>query len=368
MTQPTSSPPWIATLAPYVPGKPASELERELGITNIVKLASNEAPPSLSRGLLEAMRAAADSIHLYPDPAAWALRAQLGAQLGVPMERVVVGNGSNELITLLVRTFASPGQNIVAPATAFIAYRICAQASGVAFKPAAERDFTCDVDSVIRACDDHTQIAFVANPNNPTGTHIGRDALVRLLREVPAHVLLVIDEAYFEYADPAEVPDTLELLGERENLVVLRTFSKAYGLAGLRVGYGVVPAYVAERLHRVRDPFNVNSVAQAAASFVLRDTETLRKVVGANTSGRLWVTEQLGKLGLHVWPSQGNFVMFDTPHPSGVLNDALLRRGVIIRPLGPYGLPTQIRVTIGTPAENTKFIEALTDSLHALKA
>ncbi|MCB9506565.1 MAG: histidinol-phosphate transaminase [Myxococcales bacterium] len=359
----TPSPAWIQSLAPYVPGKPASELERELGIRDIVKLASNENPLGPSPAAVAAAAAAAAEVHVYPDPTCHALRHALAPMLGVEASRVLIGNGSNELITLLARAFGTPGGNVVVSELGFVAYRICATAAGLAVRSVREIDMRADVDALIGACDANTRLLFFANPNNPTGTHVGGEALRRLVAGVPDHVLLVIDEAYAEYVDEAACPSALPLLNERENLVVMRTFSKAYGLAGLRVGYAAAPSYVAEVVNRVRDPFNVGHVAQAAALAALGDAEFLERARATNAAERPVIEAMLDDAGLRRWPSEGNFVMFEAPYDGRRLNDQLLRCGVIVRPLAAYGLPNHIRVTVGTAPQNQRFGAALRAAL-----
>lgn len=360
MSQPkTESPPWVHALAPYVPGKPIEDLERELGITDIIKLASNENPHGPSPKAIEAMAAAARGVSIYPDPGAFKLKAALAEKLGVPVGRVLVSNGSNELITLLVRAFATPEQNVVASQYGFVAYKVVSGAAGVEFREVPALGLDADIDGIIAACDADTRIVFLANPNNPTGQYTARADVERLLAEVPEHVLVVLDEAYVEYVTADACPDGLTLLGQRDNLVLLRTFSKAYALAGCRVGYAVAPEYVVERVNRIREPFNVNLLGQAGARAAVADEGHLARCVSANTEVRAALYAGLDALGVEYWPSETNFVLMRSPSDAAAVNEALLRRGIIVRPMGAYGLGDCLRVTVGTAAQNDRFLAAL---------
>lgn len=365
----TPSPPWVHTLAPYVPGKPIEELQRELGLSDIVKLASNENPLGASPLAVEAIARAAAEVNLYPDPGTYALRAALARRFaaqnpGIDSGRIVVGNGSNELITNFVRAFATPADNVVISEFGFVAYRICAGAAGVEVRAVPEVDFAADVEGLVAACDSRTRLMFVANPNNPTGTYIGRERLAWLLDQVPPHVLVVLDEAYFEYVDAADCPDGITLLGRRENLAVMRTFSKAYGLAGCRVGYAVVPRYVATRIDTIREPFDVNQLGQVAALAALDDHGFIARSKAANAAVRARLCAGLSELGLRWWPSQANFVLFESPVPGADVDRELLHRGIICRPMRAYGLPDHLRVTVGTASQNERFLRALSEILR----
>ncbi|MFT6398178.1 MAG: histidinol-phosphate aminotransferase [Bradymonadia bacterium] len=356
----TTSPAWVHQLRPYVPGKPTDELKRELGIERVVKLASNENPLGPSPHAVEAMVAASRNVHRYPDPACFDLKSRLAAFAGVESSRIVVGNGSNEVITLLIRAFCTREQNVVASQYGFIAYKVVCGAAGVPFREASANGLGTDVDALIAQCDENTQILFIANPNNPTGTYARREEILRLLKETPEHVLVVLDEAYTEYVTASDCPDGLTLLGERENLVVMRTFSKAYGLAGCRVGWAACPAFVADRVNRVREPFNANHVGQAGALAAMDDAEFMAKVVELNTREMARLCRGIEDAGFSYVPSQGNFVLMATPDGGAPLYDALLKEGVIVRPLAGYGLPNHLRVTVGTESENQTFLDALT--------
>ena len=353
--------PSVETLVPYEGGKPIEELARELGVTSAIKLASNENPLGPSPKALEAARARIGEVHLYPDGAAYRLREAIAAHHGIDMGEVIQGNGSNELLDLIVRTFARPEHHIVFAEPAFVVYRIAALSGGIPFTAVPTRDLTHDLEAMAAAVRPNTRVLFVANPNNPTGTHVGRSAVERLLREVPPEVVIVMDEAYIEYADAPDFPDSLQLRGLRERLLVTRTFSKIYGLAGLRVGYAVGPARLVDYMNRVRAPFNVSGVAQAAAIAALSDTEHLENSRSHNLRERERLTRELTRLGLRVAPSHANFVLADVGRPARPVYDALLRRGVIVRPFG--NLPTSLRITVGTSSENSRFLESLAEVL-----
>ncbi len=348
--------PSIEQLVPYEAGKPIEELTRELGIRDVVKLASNENPFGPSPLAVEAAKMALASAHRYPDASAYGLRERLSAKLGVPMNEVVLGNGSNELLELLVRTFTTPDDHIVFAEPSFVVYRLAALAHGVSFTAVPLTNETHDLDRMLAAVTPNTRLVFIANPNNPTGTAVSRKALERFLLAVPPHVIVAMDEAYIEYADAPDFPDCLELRGTRERLVVLRTFSKIYGLAALRVGYGVAPPRLVDYMNRVRAPFNVSTIGQVAALAALDDTEHVVRSRRENASERARLTRALGALGVAVTPSQANFVYFDARRPARPIYEALLRKGVIVRPFA--ALPTSIRVTVGTPPENDRFLEA----------
>lgn len=354
--------PTIEQLAPYEGGKPIEELSRELGISDAVKLASNENPLGPSPRALEAARRVLGDSHRYPDGAAYNLRAKLAQKHHVEMAEVLLGAGSNELLDLAVRTFCTPAEHIVFAEPAFVVYRIAAMACGVPFTAVPlTAGLVHDLPAMAAAVTPRTRVMFVANPNNPTGTHVGRAAVEKLLREVPPEVIIVMDEAYLEYADAADYPDSLQLRGLRERLLVLRTFSKIYGLASFRVGYAVGPRVLIDYMNRVRAPFNVSTLAQAAATAALDDTDHVETARALNQRERKRVTEALTARGLAVAPSQANFVLVDVKRPARGVYDALLRKGVIVRPFA--SLPTSLRVTLGTERENDRFLAALQEVL-----
>ena len=354
--------PTIEGLAPYEGGKPIEELSRELGITDAVKLASNENPLGPSPRAIEAARRVLGDSHRYPDGAAYDLRAKLSRKHGVGMDEILLGAGSNELLDLVVRTFCTPAQHVVFAEPAFVVYRIAALACGVPFTAVPlTAGLVHDLPAMAAAVTPQTRVMFVANPNNPTGTYVGRAAVEKLLREVPPDVIIVMDEAYLEYADAADYPDSLQLRGLRERLLVLRTFSKIYGLASFRVGYAVGPRQLIDYMNRVRAPFNVSTLAQAAATAALDDTDHVETARALNQKERKRVTETLAARGLTVAPSQANFVLVDVKRPARAVYDALLQKGVIVRPFA--SLPTSLRVTLGTERENDRFLNALLEVL-----
>ena len=351
----------IASLTPYVPGKPIEEVEREFGVTNVAKLASNENALGPSPRALAAVREAAAKMNVYPDGSAFYLRNALAAKLGVEAREVFVGNGSNELIELLVRTFVLDGEEVLTSAQSFIAYKLAAQAHGrtIVEAPMKAR-FHYDLDALRKLLSRRTKVVFLANPDNPTGTWFTEQELLPFLDAVPKDTLVVLDEAYVEFVDGPGFQDALALRRKYPNLVVLRTFSKIYGLAGLRLGYGLARPEVVEYVDRVRAPFNVNLVAQAAGVAAISDVEHVERSRALVREERPFLSEGLKALGATVVPSQGNFVFADFPgRPGKDLFEALLREGVVVRPMGGYGFPTAQRITVGLRAENQKCLAAL---------
>ncbi|MEF3193640.1 MAG: histidinol-phosphate transaminase [Halothiobacillaceae bacterium] len=364
--------PQVAGLSPYVPGKPIEELERELGIQGAIKLASNENPLGPSPRALEAMHALLPQVHLYPDGSGYALKRALAEHLGVGVENLTLGNGSNDVLDLIARAFLGPGRGAVFSEYAFAVYPISTQAAGGIAQIAKAlppdhptQPYGHDLTALRAAVDETTRVAFLANPNNPTGTWVERDALRDFLASLPEDVLVVVDEAYIEYVGPdPDFPNTIEWLDDFPNLIVTRTFSKIHGLAGLRVGYAVSSPQLAEVLNRVRQPFNVGLLSLEAARAALADPDHVRRSRELNRAGLAQVREGLGKLGLTALPSRGNFLCIDMQRPALPMYKGLLRQGVIVRPLGNYGLPNFLRVSIGTEAENTRFLAALAKVLE----
>lgn len=363
--------PGIRGLTPYVPGKPIAELERELGIRNIVKLASNENPLGPSPRAREAAARVLGELHLYPDGSGFALKQALAGRLGVAPAQITLGNGSNDVLDLVARVFLGPGVSTVLSQHAFAVYPIVTQAVGATALVAPAHDgsrgprYGHDAQALGQAVRADTRVLFIANPNNPTGTYLDRDQLSALLRGLPEQVIAVVDEAYFEYVGRADYPDAMQLLAEFPNLIVTRTFSKAYGLAGLRAGYAVSSAAVAELLNRVRQPFNLNAAALEAACAALDDEEHLSHSIALNDAGLAFLGAALAARGLTAIPSVGNFISFDCGRPAAPVYAALLRAGVIVRPVANYELPSHLRVTVGTPAENQAFLDALDRVLAA---
>lgn len=352
--------PSIERIQPYQPGTPIEQVAERLGFaaSEVVKLASNENPLGPSPLATAAAALELERLHRYPDSEAPSLRAALARHLDVPLAEVVVGNGSNELLELLVRTFCAGGEHVVFGEPSFVVYRLACLAQGVPFTavPLAP-GHVHDLPAMARAITPETRLVFIANPNNPTGTHVGRAALSEFLERVPKDVIVALDEAYCEYADASDYPDGLAYRGQHPRVVVLRTFSKIYGLAGLRVGYAIMPAELAGYVHRVRAPFNVNSVAQAAGVAALGDTAHVARSRELNQREKAFVSGSLGRLGLSVTPSQANFLLVDVGRPASAVYDALLGHGVIVRTVPP--LPSMVRVTLGTRAENERFLAAL---------
>jgi histidinol-phosphate aminotransferase len=357
--------PPVRGLQPYVPGKPIAELEREYGVHDIVKLASNENPLGPGPRARAAMSCALAEIGLYPDGSGFELRRQLSAHHGIEPECLTLGNGSNDVLVLLAEAFLTPATEAVYSQYCFAIYPIVVQASGATARIAtalpADNPMPLghDLEAMTKLITPLTRLVFLANPNNPTGTWIEPDRLKAFLGALPASALAVVDEAYFEYSRDAECPDTTRWLRELPNLVVLRTFSKAYGLAGLRVGYAISQPQIAETLNRLRQPFNVNSVALAAATAALDDGEHVQKSVQLNRAALAELRVQIARLGLTVIPSAGNFLLVDLGRPAGPVFEGLLRRGVIARPVGNYGLPNHLRITTGTLDQTRRAIEAL---------
>ncbi len=351
--------PHILALTAYEPGKPEDELRRELGIDDVVKLASNENPYGPSPKVVEALRASSLQLERYPDPRGYELREALAAHHGVPSEQLCLGNGSNELIDLICRVFASRGDHAVFGHPSFPCYRIGSVAQELRFTAVPLRDdLHWNVDDLLDAVTPETKLLFVSNPNNPTGGYVTKRELERLLRSLPDRVLAVIDEAYVEYADAEDFAPATELRHMRERLAILRTFSKAYGLAALRVGYVLGTKELVFDLNRLRAPFNVGTLGQVAAKAALGDQPHLRTSVEATVRDRRKLAESLDAAGLRVAPSQGNFVLVDVEKPGRAVYEDLLREGVIVRAMGPP-LQSWIRVTVGKPEENERFLHSL---------
>jgi histidinol-phosphate aminotransferase len=354
-------PPHVASLTPYVPGKPIEEVEREYGLTGVTKLASNENPLGPSPLAVAAMREAAAGVSLYPDGAAFLLREALASRLGVGAREILVGNGSNELIELLVRTFVLDGEEVLTSAQSFVAYRLAAQAHGRTLVEAPMKArFHYDLDALRKLLSRRTKLVFLANPDNPTGTWFGAEELAPFLDAVPKDTLVVLDEAYLEFVEAPGFQDALALRRKYPNVVVLRTFSKIYGLAGLRLGYAVARPEVVEWVDRVRAPFNVSRIAQAAGVAALRDEEHVGRTRALVRAERPRLAEGLRSVGATVVPSQGNFVLADFPgRPARELFEATLREGIVIRPLHGYGFPNAQRISVGLPADNDRCVAAL---------
>lgn len=352
------SPSCIRSIAPYQPGKPIADLAREMGlpVEDIVKLASNENPLGASPRALAAMENLFMEIARYPDGNGFQLKTALAKKHEVGMDQIVLGNGSNDILELAARAFLSPGSSAVYSQFAFAVYPLATQAAGARGIVAPARHYGHDLDAMLAAISGDTRVVFIANPNNPTGTFLEADELSRFLAQVPESVLVVLDEAYTEFLPAASA--SLDWLKTHPNLLVARTFSKAYGLAGLRIGFALCHPDVADLLNRVRQPFNVSSLAQAAAVAAMEDEAFLEECVNINRAGMQQMTAGFERLGLEYIPSSGNFVAVRVGDAARV-NLGLLKRGIIVRPIANYGMPEHLRVSIGLESENRLFLQAL---------
>ncbi|MFN8091873.1 MAG: histidinol-phosphate transaminase [Vicinamibacteria bacterium] len=343
----------------FEPGKPIGEVKRELGLTEVVKLASNENPLGPSPKAVAAAHAALAEVNRYPDPQATELRAALSRKLDVPVSHILAGNGSVEILDLLARAMLGPGDNAVISEHAFVRFRQIVSAHNHGARLVPMRDWTHDLEAMARAIDSRTRLVFVANPNNPTGTWNRRAEVEALVAALPAGCLLVLDEAYFEYADDPDYPDGVALVKRGAPVVVTRTFSKVYGLGGLRAGYAVAAPEVLEAVLVIREAFGTNSVAQAAAAAALEDLDHVGRSIEMNRVEKARVAEELRRRGYTVLPSLANFLTYDTRAEGREVFRRLLAKGVIVRPLDPYDMRSFLRVSIGTPGENAAFLAAL---------
>ncbi len=356
----------VQGLSPYEPGKPIDELARELGLdpAGIVKLASNENPLGPSDSALAAIREALPELGRYPDGNAFVLKRALSAHYGLEQSQLTLGNGSNDVLEIIARCFAGPGDEVIFSQYAFAVYPLATKAIGATGVQVPAVNWGHDLDAMTDAVTERTRLIFVANPNNPTGTMHSAEAIESFLARVPEQVLVVLDEAYCEYMDGEGSPDGLALLPRFPNLIVTRTFSKAWGLAALRVGYSVSSPEIANVLNRVRQPFNVDSLAQVAAAAVLDDKDYLEQSRRVNREGMAQLEDGFRKLGLEWIPSAGNFLAVDVGEQAAAVNQSLLEQGVIVRPVGGYGMPRHLRISIGLPEENRRCLEALGQALN----
>ncbi|MBI2384008.1 MAG: histidinol-phosphate transaminase [Gammaproteobacteria bacterium] len=364
--------PGVLSLEPYTPGMPIEELQRRLGVKDAIKLASNENPLGMSPKAMAAVQAAIrGDLARYPDGGGFRLKKKLSELHGVAPECITLGNGSNDILEFVARVFLGPGRKAMFSRHAFAVYPIATQAQNAeavvvpALPPDAAMAYGHDLAGFERRLADDIAVIFIANPNNPTGTWLEPRAIEAFLAKVPRQTVVVLDEAYWHYQDPATRPDSRAWLDRFPNLVVARTFSKAYGLAGLRVGYGLSQPQIADLLNRVRQPFNNNSLALLAAEVALDDEEFMRRSVALNREQKDRLVRELRAMGVNVLPSQGNFLAVDFARDAKPIHQGLLERGVIVRPMASYEMPTFLRVSIGTEAENTKFANALKDVLKA---
>lgn len=358
------APSYIRAIAPYQPGKPIAELARELNLEphRIVKLASNENPLGVSPKALAAMEAEMEQLARYPDGSGFELKAALSAKLGVNAEQIVLGNGSNDVLEMAAHAFLAPGVSAVYSEHAFAIYQLAILAVGAEGIQAPARAYGHDLDAMLAACRADTRMIFIANPNNPTGTLLSNADLLAFLEKVPGNVLVVLDEAYGEYLPEAFKSDALAWLARFPNLIVTRTFSKAYGLAGLRVGYALASAPIADMMNRVRQPFNVNSLALVAATAALNDDEFIARSYALNQLGMRQIAQGLMLLGIDYIPSFANFLAIRIGNATAMYR-RLLEHGVIVRPIGNYGMPEYLRVSIGLASENNQFLQALEDAV-----
>jgi len=349
----------ILGIAPYEPGKPTEELERELGIHDAIKLASNENPLAPSDRVQQAIIAALPHLNRYPDGSGYYLRQALAKKHDATPDQVILGNGSNELIELVVRSFLKSGDEAVVPHPSFVVYPMIVQAAGGIRVMVMLKDHRLDLEAMARAITPMTKIVFIANPNNPTATIVTKDEVAHFMSRVPERTIVVFDEAYLEFAQGPDFPDTLELVTEGRKVVVLRTFSKASSLAGLRIGYGVADADCIALMNRIRQPFNVNALGQVAALAALADESHTLECVRMIEAGRHYLYDEFNGLGVKYVPSRANFILVDVGRSASDIYQRLLKEGVIVRPMTPFGMESALRITVGTPQENRRLVKAL---------
>lgn len=348
----------IRDIIPYKPGKPIEELKRELGITDIVKIASNENPIGSSKKVISAILKMANKLNRYPDGGCFYLKDRLSKFLEVEKSSIIFGNGSNEIIEFVARAYLNEGEEVILAHPTFLIYRIAISIQGGRPVIVPLREFRYDLVAMKKAITPKTKIVFIANPNNPTGTSVGKKDIEEFLKDLPRSLIVVIDEAYNEFVERTDFPNTLEYLN-RANIVILRTFSKAHGLSGLRIGYGVARPELIEYMEKIRQPFNVNSLAQAAALASIEDTEFIEKVRKLVLGGKHALYNSLDRMGIEYVRSDTNFILIDVKRNSKEVFNDMLREGVIVRDMCVYGLDNYIRVTVGKPDENKKFIKVL---------
>ena len=364
---PTTTPPFptpsfrptILDILPYQPGKPISELKRERDLNDVIKLASNENPLGPSPKALKAIKNVLNSLHIYPDGSCFELRQKLAQRFNVDGTQLLFGNGSDEVIKMFGLTFLESGDKVLFCEPTFSEYTYATKLMGASKHTAPLADYAFDLNALLKAIDSSTKLIFVCNPNNPTGAYLNHADVAKFLDKVPEHVLVVFDEAYYEYVTAEDFVDSLSFVREGRNVAVLRTFSKIYGLAGLRIGYGVAPKHIAELVHRVREPFNVNALAQIGALAALDDEDHVEQSRRQNQAGKEYLYRELADLNLEFIPTQANFIFFDLDQNAGLVFEKLLDKGIICRKGEVFGCPTWLRVTIGTETENRRFISAL---------
>ncbi|MBW1900178.1 MAG: histidinol-phosphate transaminase [Deltaproteobacteria bacterium] len=349
----------VEDLIPYPPGKPIEELERELGIQGSIKLASNENPLGPSPRAVQAIMDKVHGLHRYPDGSGHYLKTKLSEKFGLPIERIILGNGSNELIELIIRTFLTPGEHVVQAFPTFLVYGKVVKGAGGVMTSVPLSDFRIDLAAVSEAITPGTKIVFINNPNNPTGSAVSREEMIGFFNRVPDNVIVALDEAYIEFVTDEGVAQGLELLSAHPLVFVLRTFSKLYGLAGLRIGYGFASEKIIDYMNRVRQPFNANSLAQAAAVAALDDSEFVSRTLQVIGKGIHYLYRSLDDMGLEYLPTQTNFFLIKVPQGGKEIYNLMLKQGVIVRAMDSYGLPDYIRINAGLPEENERFIKTL---------
>lgn len=361
--------PSLHDLKPYIPGKPIADVQRELGLADVIKLASNENPIGPSKKAQAAIQAALTELNRYPDGGQLVLKSNLASFHNVGEDMLLIGNGSDEIISFFCTTFVEPGDEIVVPSPSFSEYKFAASLmAGRTVEVPLGENFEYNLEDFKQAITDRTRIVFLCSPNNPTGTYIRQADLERFLQEIPRDILVIIDEAYNEYVEADDYAQGLELFRKGYNVAVMRTFSKLYALASLRIGYTIAKPEIISYVNRVREPFNVNHLAQVAAVAALHDEEHVAESRKVNSQGKRMLYEGFEKMGLRYIPTETNFVLVDTGVDSKALFQALLRKGVIVRDGGFFGLPTWIRVSFGLPEENSRFLTALQETLQDMKA
>ncbi len=350
--------PNVLGIKPYQPGKPIEEVAREFGLKKIIKLASNESPLGPSVKAQQAVRQAVKKMNFYPEGTGRELRRVIAKQLQLEPENIILGNGSNEIIELVAHAFMNEEEEVITAWPSFLVYFLVADVLNGRITKVPLKYYTYDLDAIVKEIKPETKMIFIANPNNPTGTIVDKEKVARFMQKVPEHVLVVFDEAYVEFANHDLFPDTMEFIREERPVIVLRTFSKIYGLAGLRIGYGIAPKRIVELLNKVRQPFNVNSLAQVAGIAALEDEDYRHRMISLVEEGKRYLCKEFYKLGLFYVPSEANFILVKTGDGQKTFND-LLRQGIIVREMNEYDLPEYFRVTVGTMYQNRKFIKAL---------
>jgi histidinol-phosphate aminotransferase len=355
----------IDGMEPYNPGKPIEEVQRELGLTKVIKLASNENPLGPSPLAKKAIKQSVNEAHLYPDGSGFCLRQRLAEKFSVSPEEIILGSGSDEIVSLLGQTFIDSGDEAVTSEATFIRYQQSVELMNGVMRYAPMQNYTYDLVAMAKLITPKTKLVFIANPNNPTGTMVDKTVVAEFMNIVPPEVLVVFDEAYYEYVQNPAYPQTFDYFRQGKNVIILRTFSKIYGLAGVRVGYGFAKPELLGLLNRIRPPFNVNRIAQIAALASLQDDEHVKKSIETNQQGKEFLYQALNKLKIPYVPTEGNFLLIECPIDGNIIYDRILQQGVIVRTMGMYQLPRHIRVTIGTMPQNKRFIKALKKAIKS---